>query len=90
MLYFNIIINFLMQQGPCPFFRKQEKMKTSGIERIKEMLLSRLCAVYAFQEKMRAARKLPKCFLANSAASDMIETLKSFGEHRGNKSSYIT
>jgi hypothetical protein len=78
MLYFHITI--LFNQSPntrrfLPFFRRQKEMKTSGIERIKEMLLSRLCAVYAFLEKMRAARKLPKCFHVNSAANGIIETV---------------
>ena len=50
-------------------------MKMSGMGRIKEMLLSRLCAVYAVLEKMRAAQKLPKCFHANSATKDIIETV---------------
>lgn len=76
MLYFHITILYnLLIHGLCPFFRRQKEMKTSGIERIKEMLLSRLCAVYAFLEKMRAARKLPKCFHVNSAANGIIETV---------------
>jgi hypothetical protein len=50
-------------------------MKMSGTGRIKEMLLSRLCAICAVLEKMRAAQKLPKCFHVSSATKDIIETV---------------
>lgn len=50
-------------------------MKMNGTRRIREMLLSRLHAVYALQEKTRAAQKLPKCFHVSSVAKDIIETV---------------
>jgi hypothetical protein len=57
------------------FFRRQKVIKMNGTERIKEMLLSRLCAAYATQEKTKAAQKLPKCFHVSSAAKDTIDTV---------------
>jgi len=63
------------KKAPSIFFRRRKEMKMSGTGRIKEMLLSRLCAVYAVVEKMRAAQKLPKCFHASSATKDIIETV---------------
>lgn len=50
-------------------------MKMTRIEKIKGMLLSRLCAAYASLEKTRAAQKLPKWFHANSATRSIIRSV---------------
>jgi len=50
-------------------------MKRTGAKKMWAMLLSRLCVVYAFREKMRVVQKLPKCFHANSATKSIIEVV---------------
>jgi hypothetical protein len=57
------------------FPRRLKEMKGTGMVKIREMLLSRLCAVYASQVKTREAQRLQKCFHVNSATKDTIETV---------------
>jgi hypothetical protein len=55
------------------FPRRLKEMKRIGTGKIKEMLLSRLCAVYASQVKTREAQRLQKCFHVNFATKNTIK-----------------
>jgi hypothetical protein len=61
--------------GRYSIFSRRKEMKRTGAKKMWAMLLSRLCVVYAFREKMRVVQKLPKCFHANSATKSIIEVV---------------